>query len=271
MSLKGDKPLALKLPTDDGDARTREVITRLQALLAGTTTPSQAAHDLNAWVVREAEQRLPSFKTRTGQARYDVTPEESSRGIDDIRAVGPYPEGIVNRLFEAIAKICSSFPPFHPSQNLIIDFLKALRAIPVQEVPHVTPIWRLNRSGPDAPGWDMMKLWPFEDEKEDLAGLTEPHFREEAESKCRVATHDFALESAVSKPTHIPLQKSTPTTTPTSRPSPASSASAGATSSPFARASPSPGSSTAPTSARCATSCSRAASTRTSRRARSAV
>ncbi|CAN8099974.1 unnamed protein product [Discula destructiva] len=181
MLLEDDQPLALQFPAVECDEEEESVKAHLQALLHGSTTPSQAADDFNAWVVDKAEQRLHSFKTRTGQARYEGTPEEESRGIDDIRAVGPYPERLLNKLFEAIAKICSSFPPFHAGEDLILDFLNALRATPVQEVPHVTPTWRLESSGPDAPGWEVMKLWPFEDAEGDLANLTQSKFREEAE------------------------------------------------------------------------------------------
>lgn len=183
MSVEDEKPLAVQFSTNDGDKKEGKVTSYLLALLDGSTTCSQAAYDFNALVVGEANQRLSTFQRRIGRARYEVSAEEASRGIDDIRTIGPYPEGKINELFGEIAKICSSFPPCHATQNLLIDFLNALWAIPAQQVPHLTPIWRLEESGSDAPGWNMMKLWPFEDAEGDLAYLIQSIFREEAESK----------------------------------------------------------------------------------------
>lgn len=189
MALDADKPLPLQLYTDNDNAETIAVKSRLESLVTGDITPTRAALDFDSWVVNEAERRLEVFKGRNGQARYDPTPEEVARGIDNVRSIGPNPEGHINDISEGIAKLSSSFPPFHPSQDLIIEFLEALRGLPQHEAPNVTPIWRLydGNTGelkiPDHPGWDIMKLWAFDDPESDLATLVKDRFREEAESK----------------------------------------------------------------------------------------
>lgn len=189
-----DKPLPLQLFLDHDDAESVSVKSRLEALVTGVVAPTRAAHDFDLWVVREAKLRLEIFKTRTGQARYGLTPEEVAQGIDGISSIGPDPYSPVNDIFEGIAKLCSSFPPFHPSLDLIVEFLETLMALPERTVPTITPYWRLydgitgELAVPDHPGWDTTKLWAFSDSGSDVAMWARDRFREEAESMLRVNT-----------------------------------------------------------------------------------
>lgn len=189
MVVEGDKLLPLQLFTQDDDDDAIAIKSRLEAVINGSVTPTQAAIDFDAWLAHEAEQRLEAFQKRTGQDRYDLTAEEEERGIHSLRSIGPDPEGHINHLFEGIAKLCSSFPPFHAAQSLIIEFLEALRALPQHDVPTVTPIWRLydgntgELSVQDHPGWDMIRLWPFTDPDCALSNLVKSELRKESESK----------------------------------------------------------------------------------------
>lgn len=189
MVVEGDKPLPLQLFTEDDDDDAIAIRSRLEALINGSVLPTQAAIDFDAWLVREAEQRLKAFQKRIGQDRYDLTAEEEERGVRSLRSIGPDPEGHINHLFEGIARLCSSFPPFHAAQSLLIEFLEALRALQQHDVPTVTPIWRLydgntgELSVQDHPGWDMIRLWPFTDPDGVLSNLVKSKLRKESESK----------------------------------------------------------------------------------------
>lgn len=209
MSVDGDAPLPLQLVTDQDNADAIAIKARLEALVSGSVTPPQAAVAFDAWVVSEAEHRLGLFKTRSGPDRYEPTTDEVARGIDSVRSIGPNPQGHISDLFEGIAKLCSSFPPFHATQDVVIHFIKALDALPARHVPNVTPAWRLydGNTGElrtlDHPGWDTMELWAFRDPEGDLAGLVKDSFRNEAEGIKALITHTTDSHESRSPPFQV--------------------------------------------------------------------
>lgn len=194
MSFEDDKPLALQFPDIGDDEACRSVKSHLQKLLDGLTTPSETAQSLTDYI---ASLEFPqAFNSRTDAARHQVTSEVAFRGIDDIQTMDPYPEELINRLFEIITRLCSSFPPFHASQDLLLDLLKAFRDMPPQEVPHETPIWRRELIGPIASEWEMMKLWPFGEAEADVVRLLEAMFHDEAESKYRTSFDTWLVHAS---------------------------------------------------------------------------
>lgn len=150
------KSLPLKL-IEDWD--TEEVIQRkqkLEALANGNVTPNDAAIELNITVVQEANARRQSLLQRPNPR--NLTSEEEKQGIPSMRAIAPNPSGDLEELIQWIARLCSAFPPYHPGQDRIIEFLTVLRDLPRQEVPDGVP----PEEGSDEP-YPTITLWAFED------------------------------------------------------------------------------------------------------------
>ncbi|KAI8303328.1 hypothetical protein K4K61_007185 [Colletotrichum sp. SAR11_59] len=161
------RALSLNLFADDDDEEDILYKRKLQDLINGTVTPSEAAADFDAWVVQDANDRLKKLLKRPDPR--NLTPEEEAKGMS-LRAIAPNASGSIDLVFPTIAKLCSAFPPFHPGQNAIIQFLEALRALPEHQVPDGIP----DGEGDDS---HLIILWPF---GEDWMALTEI-FRREAE------------------------------------------------------------------------------------------
>lgn len=188
MNPENDQVLPLQLFSELDNAEAKAIKSRLTVLINDSSVEAtQAAAEFDAWLISEANRRLGIFLQRNGQDRYEVTADEKQRGIDSVRSIGPDTESHLNDLFEGIAKLCSSFAPFHPKQNLLLAFLEALGTLPPRQVPNVTPLWRLydgnELSVPDHPGWEMMNLWPFGNPEEDVSRLLVSNFEHEAECK----------------------------------------------------------------------------------------
>ncbi|KAK1848591.1 hypothetical protein CCHR01_08789 [Colletotrichum chrysophilum] len=149
--------LSLNLFADDDDEEDILYKRKLQNLIDGTVTPSEAAADFDAWVVQDANNRLKQLL------------KKEAKGMS-LRAIAPNASGSIDLVFPTIAKLCSAFPPFHPGQDAIVQFLEALRAMPDHQVPDGIP----NGDGDDS---HFITLWPFGD---DWMALTEI-FRREAE------------------------------------------------------------------------------------------
>ncbi|KAJ0273996.1 hypothetical protein COL940_009592 [Colletotrichum noveboracense] len=187
--------LSLNLFADDDDEEDILYKRKLQNLIDGTVTPSEAAADFDAWVVQDANNRLKQLLKRPDPK--NLTPEEEAKGMS-LRAIAPNASGSIDLEFPTIAKLCSAFPPFHPGQDAIVQFLEALRAMPDHQVPDGIP----NGDGDDS---HFITLWPFGD---DWMALTEI-FRREAEdietpgSETQVRWRNF--QSAIARITTLGL------------------------------------------------------------------
>ena len=163
-------PLALQLFRDDDDDEDVFYKKKLEALVNGNVTPSQAASDFDAWIIDENNKRLAEFMKR--QNPRGPTPEEEEQDISP-GGIMPNTSGYIGMVFPSIARLCSAFPPFHAGQDRIIQFLEALRAMPEHQAPDHNP------SGGPGDKVDMITLWPFGDNWMALAEV----FRREAEGK----------------------------------------------------------------------------------------
>ena len=121
-----------RLFEEDDDAEDLAYKRILDALLKGTSTPAQAAADMDALVATDANKRLETLKQRDPPLR--LTVEEEEQGLT-ARLVGPNPERWMEMMMTTIARICSAFPPAHPAQDALVDFLRELRDMPKHEVP----------------------------------------------------------------------------------------------------------------------------------------
>lgn len=173
-----EKPLDLQLFRDDDDNEDLFYKKRLHALVNGDVTPSTAAADFDAWIVDEANTRLKELMKRPDPR--NLTPEEEEQGVS-LRAVAPNPSGSIEMVFQSIARLCSAFPPYHPGQDRIIQFLEVLRAMPEHQVPDGVPA-----EDPDDHD-HMVSLWPFGDNWMALAEV----FRMEADGLCSLFTSCF--------------------------------------------------------------------------------
>lgn len=149
----GLQPLDPKLFSDDDDEEEVFWKRKLEALINGDVTPSQAATDFDACVVEEATSRHIELLKRPDPR--NLTAEEEENGVPSMRAIAPNPSGNIELVFPWIARLCSAFPPNHEKQDRIIQFLEALRDMPEHEVLEGVP-----PEDPNEP-YDTTRLWPF--------------------------------------------------------------------------------------------------------------
>lgn len=164
----GLRPLSLNLYRDDDDEVKVFHKKRLECLVNGEVTPSQAAADLDAFITEEANVRFEELMKRPDPR--NLTPEEEKQGVPSMRAIAPNPTGNIEDIFASVAKLCAAFPPYSIEQDRIVKFLEALRAIPEHEVYRETP-----PEDPNEP-YATLKLWPFGGNWQALAEI----FRHEA-------------------------------------------------------------------------------------------
>ncbi|EJT72454.1 hypothetical protein GGTG_09320 [Gaeumannomyces tritici R3-111a-1] len=156
----------------------------LDALLKQTATPSQAAADMDALVTGEAKKKLEALEQRTPP--FQLTSEEQEQGLTP-RLVGPNPEMWIEMITTSIAKVSSAFPPAHPAQDALVEFLRELRDMPKHEVPSGD----YTRDDPVVHA-QTFTLWPF---GEDSVGYLAEKFRREAEDIAYPFSHVETLES----------------------------------------------------------------------------
>ena len=149
----GLQPLDPKLYSDDDDEEDTFWKRKLEALLNGDVTPSQAATDFDSCVVEEANTRHVELLKRPDPR--SLTVEEEENGVPSTRAIAPNPSGNIELVFPWIATLCSAFPPHHEKQDRIIQFLEALRDMPRHDVYEGVP-----PENSDEP-YNTTTLWPF--------------------------------------------------------------------------------------------------------------
>ena len=127
---------------------------KLEALVNGDTHPSQTAIDLDTTITEETNRKQRAIMERPDKQA--LTPEERAQGINMYDLV-PNPRSAIHTVFLSIARLCSAFPPYHPGQNRIVEFLQALRALPRHEVYTGCP-----SEDPNEP-YPTVLLWPLEE------------------------------------------------------------------------------------------------------------
>lgn len=147
------EPLALQLFSDNDDEEDLMYKPILQALVDHSVTPSEAAVQFDAWVVNESNRRLTELMKRPEPT---LSLEEEEKGMH-LRAILPNASGNIELAFSTIAKLLSSFPPYHAGQDRIIQFLESLRAMPEHQAPDGLP------SGDSSDSDHLITLWPFGD------------------------------------------------------------------------------------------------------------
>lgn len=149
----GLQPLDPKLFSDHDDEEEIFWKRKLEALINGEVTPSQAATDFDSCVVDEAIRRHEELLKRPDPR--NLTAEEKENGVPSTRAIAPNPSGNIQLFFPWIATLCSAFPPRHEKQDRIIQFLEALRNMPKHDVIEGVP-----PENPNEP-YNTTTLWPF--------------------------------------------------------------------------------------------------------------
>ncbi|KAI1878250.1 uncharacterized protein JN550_000432 [Neoarthrinium moseri] len=163
------KVFDLQLFIDDEDEEDIAYKQKLQSLVNGTVTPSQAATGFDHWIVEGANNRLKWLEQRVDPR--SLTAEEEESGMT-MRVIAPNASGKIEMVFPTIARLSTAFPPFHPGQDAIVQFLEALRALPEHQVPDGIP-----SEDPSSRDY-LMTLWPFGGNWMALA----EHFRREADT-----------------------------------------------------------------------------------------
>lgn len=158
-----DAPLDPRLFDDDDDAEDLAYKQILDAVMAQTTPPSQAASQMDEWVTSEAEKRSSWLKGR------QLTQEER----DSLYLLAPNPSRHVDMIVGSMATVCSAYPPAHAAQNALVELVQALKELPKHQVPC------LSHDDSHDPVLDgRYSLWPFGTPSSEW--LT-PKFQREAE------------------------------------------------------------------------------------------
>ncbi|PYI11783.1 hypothetical protein BO78DRAFT_425671 [Aspergillus sclerotiicarbonarius CBS 121057] len=157
-----DKPLPLKLYDKWDDEDDLILKHKLEALINGNITPDQAAIDLDTIITNDMNQKHEALMKRPDPR--NPTPEEEAQGAN-MYCIMPHPRRWIEPLFHAIARLCSSFPPYHPGQTRIIDCLKALKALPRHDLYSGLP-----PEDPNEP-YRTVTLWPIEGNWEAVAEI----------------------------------------------------------------------------------------------------
>lgn len=133
MAAEKDEPMALTLDLyEDDDANSQFCKSIMQALADGSRAPSQAATDLDAWVMSES-----SCKLRDILEQPDLIEKNDDGRV--VRSSIPNASGYVDHFFQSFPNLCSVFPPYHAGQTRIIQFLEALMAMSEHQAPDSFP------------------------------------------------------------------------------------------------------------------------------------
>ncbi|VUC26063.1 unnamed protein product [Clonostachys rosea] len=135
MAASEEKPFETRLFDDGDDEETLIYKNLLQSLITQSKSPSVVATDIDSWVAQNANQKFNALKSRDPPFRLDGGEEEWL----SMRLLGPNPSKDINSLFEAIAVICSAFPPSSPAQDRLIELVQSLKDQPHHDVPSVSP------------------------------------------------------------------------------------------------------------------------------------
>lgn len=157
-----DKPLPLKLYSEHDDEEDLPIKKKLEALVNGDTSPSQTAIDFDTAITEVTNQKQKEVMKRPDQQA--LTPEERAQGINMYDLV-PNPRLAIHTIFLSLARLCSAFPPYHPGQNRIVEFLEALRGLPRHEAYTGCP-----SEDPNEP-YPTVLLWPLGGDWEGVAVL----------------------------------------------------------------------------------------------------
>ncbi|KAK8099472.1 uncharacterized protein PG998_012713 [Apiospora kogelbergensis] len=139
--------LYLSLYEDNPDQNDIFCKSLLQSLAEGTKEPREAAHEMDAWVIRESTRRLKEFRARPELVKSDEFVVS--------RATAPNASGLVEHFFRGFPRLCAIFPPYHPGQTRVVQFLRALLRMASHDAPD---------SFPNADGLiivSTMPLWPY--------------------------------------------------------------------------------------------------------------
>ncbi|TEA09872.1 hypothetical protein C8034_v011598 [Colletotrichum sidae] len=137
------KVLSLNLFDDDDDEEDAVCKQKLTDLANGTTNPRNAAIDFDRWVVQRANDRLTELLKKNGHGSAP-------------RYASPNVSGTIEVTWAAIARLCSAFPPHHPGQDTIIQFLEVLGDLPKHQAPDQMPESESDET-------HLVTLWQFGD------------------------------------------------------------------------------------------------------------
>lgn len=137
----------LRLYNDDDDDRDLAIKQILEPIINGSRRYSEATVELTTYISSKAEKKWLEVK--------DKKPED----IEDAWNDGPNPLVDVSFTMGYIASVCSAYPPKHIVHDFLIEFIKALVALPDQNLhryahdyededtqfPIVSQIWKSYR------------------------------------------------------------------------------------------------------------------------------
>ncbi|KJZ74492.1 hypothetical protein HIM_06088 [Hirsutella minnesotensis 3608] len=142
-----EAPLDIRLFEEDDGPEELAFKQIIDSVINRSTSPSQAAAQLDDWVTREAEERSRQTKGR------QLTQDEQ----DSLHLIAPNPSRHIDMITECIARVCSAFPPSHAGHEALVELFQALANLPKHRVPSLN----YDDDSHDAVLGGEYTLWPF--------------------------------------------------------------------------------------------------------------
>ncbi|KAJ5087920.1 hypothetical protein N7456_011536 [Penicillium angulare] len=143
-----NKPLPFNLYEGDDEEQDIWIKKRLESLVNGALQPSQLAKEIDTKITEDTNRQ------------HDELVIQLKEGDDDDLVVPP-PRIHLSPLFSAIVRLFFAFPANHPGQNLIVELLLALKALPRHQIYAGLPSDDPRKPHPT------VTLWPFGEEEGD--------------------------------------------------------------------------------------------------------
>ncbi|PWY83414.1 hypothetical protein BO70DRAFT_361531 [Aspergillus heteromorphus CBS 117.55] len=164
------QPFPLRLFSEYDDENDLWIKQKLESLVKCDVSPTQTALDFDATITQLVLQKHENVMKRALLA-----PEQRAQGGEEKTnpfTTLPRPRYYIETLLQSIALLAPSFPPHHAGQDAIIDFLKALQALPRHELYSGSPPEDPNEKYPT------MTLWALETPEGNWEGFA-GYFRHE--------------------------------------------------------------------------------------------
>lgn len=124
--------LDLRLFDADDNARDIALKQIIQSVISATSSPAQAAVQVEQWISDEADRTWLAVK------------DKAIESLDSPFKECPNPRRDYSIFMGFIATICSAYPPGHAAQEHLAELIRELRSLPEQEIRQYKTTYNYN-------------------------------------------------------------------------------------------------------------------------------
>lgn len=139
--------LDLRLFDADDDARDLALKQIIQSVISASSTPAQAAAQLDQWMADQTEKAWQNIK------------DKDIESLSDAWGECPNPRRDYAVFMGFLATVCSAYPPGHASQENLAEFIRKLRGLPGREMRQYTLTYNEDIEGRDQSIEIITDLW----------------------------------------------------------------------------------------------------------------